>query len=94
MLSVSEAKEYLRIDNDEEDRIIASLIIAATEYVQNVMRRSFDEFDKVPESVNQAVLLTVATMYENRQGGKDGLDMGGLTDIIRRMTFAYRKEFF
>ena len=94
MISVSDAKEYLRIDTDDEDRLIASLIITATEFVQSVMRKTLDEFDKIPESVNQAVLFTIATLYENRQSCKDGLDMEDLTDIIKRMTFAYRKEFF
>ena len=94
MISVDTAKEYLRIDSDDEDKLIASLIISSTEFVQSIMRKNLDEFDKIPETVNQAILLCVATFYENRQGGKDGLNTAELIDLIKRMTFAYRREDF
>jgi len=94
LISVDTAKEYLRIDSDDEDKLIASLIISSTEFVQSIMRKNLDEFDKIPETVNQAILLCVATFYENRQGGKDGLNTAELIDLIKRMTFAYRREDF
>jgi len=94
LISVDTAKEYLRIDSDDEDKLIASLIISSTGFVQSIMRKNLDEFDKIPETVNQAILLCVATFYENRQGGKDGLNTAELIDLIKRMTFAYRQEDF
>jgi uncharacterized phage protein (predicted DNA packaging) len=94
MFELNEVKEYLRVDGDDENTLITSLIIMATELVEDVLRRKISEFDPIPETIRQAVLLTVATFYENRQGGKDGLNTADLIDLIRRLTFAYRKEAF
>ena len=94
MFELNDVKEYLRVDGDDENTLITSLIIMATELVEDVLRRKISEFDPIPETIRQAVLLTVATFYENRQGGKDGLNTADLIDLIRRLTFAYRKEAF
>lgn len=94
MLELDEVKQYLRIDGDEENTLVTSLILMATEMVEDVLRRKMSDFEVVPETVRQAVLLTVATLYENRQGGEGGLKVSELIDLIRRMTFAYRKEGF
>lgn len=94
MFELDEVKAYLRIDGDEENNLVTSLILMATELVEDILRRKLTEFETIPETVRQAVLLTVATLYENRQGGNDGLNTADLIDLIRRMTFAYRKESF
>lgn len=94
MFELDEVKEYLRVDGDDENSLITSLIIMATELVEDVLRRKITEFDPIPETIRQAVLLSVGTFYENRQGGKDGLNTADLIDLIRRLTFAYRKEAF
>ena len=94
MFELDEVKAYLRIDGDEENNLVTSLILMATELVEDILRRKLTEFETIPETVRQAVLLTVATFYENRQGGKDGLNTAELIDLIRRLTFAYRKEVF
>ncbi len=94
MFELDEVNEYLRIDGDEENNLVTSLILMATELVEDILRRKMTEFETIPETVRQAVLLTVATLYENRQGGKEGLNTADLIDLIRRMTFAYRKEAF
>jgi len=93
-ISLAEAKLFLRIDGDEEDNLVSSLIIMATELVEGILRRELSEFETVPETIRQSILLAVATFYENRQGGKDGLNSADLIDLIKRLTFAYRKECF
>lgn len=92
MIALSDVKLYLRVDGDEEDNLITSLITTGTEITENILRKRLEDFDDIPESVKQAILFAVATMYENRQGGKGGLDMATLIDVIKRMTFAYREE--
>ncbi len=94
MFELDEVKAYLRIDGDEENNLVTSLILMATELVEDILRRKLTEFETIPETVRQAVLLTVATFYENRQGGKEGINTAELIDLIRRLTFAYRKEKF
>lgn len=94
MISLNDAKLFLRIDGDEEDNLVSSLLIMSTELVEGILRRKLSDFETVPETIRQAVLLAVGTLYENRQGGKDGLNTADLIDLIKRLTFAYRKEAF
>lgn len=96
MLELAETKEFLRVDGDAEDILISSLIVTAKELVENVLRKKLDEFEQVPETVRQAMLIIVGTLYEERQitKSKEGLDIKETLDLVRRMLFAYRQERF
>lgn len=96
MLELAETKEFLRVDGDAEDMLISSLIVTAKELVENVLRKKLDEFEQVPETVRQAMLIIVGTLYEERQitKNKEGLDIKTTLDLVRRMLFAYRQEKF
>ena len=94
MITLQEAKEFLRVDGDDEENLIASLIVA--ELTEDVLRRPLAELEPLPETVRQAMLIVVATLYEERQISKDktGIDISETLDLVRRMLFAYRKERF
>lgn len=96
MLNLAETKEFLRLDGDDKDTLVSSLIVTAKDLTEDIMRRKLDEFEEVPETVRQAMLILVATLYEERQISKDksGLNLTETLDLIRRMVFAYRKELF
>ena len=96
MITLQEAKEFLRVDGDDEENLIASLIVAAQELTEDVLRRALAELEPLPETVRQAMLIVVATLYEERQISKDktGIDISETLDLVRRMLFAYRKERF
>jgi len=96
MLELKETKEFLRIDGDEDDAVIATLIVTAKELVEEVLRVKLSEFEQIPETVHQAMLILVGTLYEERQISKSkaGLDIKETLDLVRRMLFAYRKEAF
>lgn len=96
MLELKETKEFLRVDGCEEDILISSLIVTAQELVEEVIRKKLDEFDEVPETIRQAMLILVGTLYEERQISKsrDGVDIAETLDLVRRMLFAYRGEKF
>lgn len=96
MLTLKETKEFLRVDGDEEDRLISSLIVTAKELTEEVLRRPLSDFEEVPDTVHQAMLIVAATLYEERQVAKDksGVDINETLDLVRRMLFAYRKEAF
>ena len=96
MLTLQETKDFLRLDGDDEDALVSSLIVTATELTEGVLRRKLTEFKEVPETVHQAMLIVVATLYEERQVAKDksGVDIKETLDLVRRMLFAYRREVF
>ena len=96
MLTLQETKEFLRVDGDEEDTLISSLILTAKDLTEDVMRRKLTDFAELPETVRQAMLILVATLYEERQvsKGKTGVSVADTLDLVRRMLFAYRKGAF
>lgn len=96
MLTLQETKDFLRLDGDDEDALVSSLIVTAKELTEGVLRHKLTEFKEVPETVHQAMLIVVATLYEERQVAKDksGVDIKETLDLVRRMLFAYRREVF
>ncbi|MBJ8026215.1 head-tail connector protein, partial [Bacillus cereus] len=42
VLTVEEAKKYLRVDGDEEDDLITSFVIAAEIYIKNATSKNVD----------------------------------------------------
>ena len=96
MLTLQETKDFLRLDGDDEDALVSSLIVTAKELTEGVLRRKLTEFKEIPETGHQAMLIVVATLYEERQVAKDlsGVDIKETLDLVRRMLFAYRREAF
>jgi len=88
VLSLEEVKLYLRIDGDEEDTLIASFLDTAQELCEGILRFPLSEFEKLPETVKQALLYAVAAMYEKREGVGIKETLG----VLKRLLFAYRKE--
>ena len=68
VITLDEAKLYLRIDSDEEDTLITSFILTAEEICEEILRFPLSEFEDVPKLVKQAILYCVANMYEKREG--------------------------
>ena len=96
MLTLQETKDFLRLDGEDEDALVSSLIVTAKELVEDTLRYKLTEFEEIPETVHQAMLIVVGTLYEERQIAKDksGVDIKETLDLVRRMLFAYRKEAF
>ncbi|MBD5099817.1 MAG: phage gp6-like head-tail connector protein [Clostridiales bacterium] len=96
MIDLEKVKSFLRVDADDEDELIQSLITTASELTADILRRPLADFEPMPETIQQAICILVATLYEERQASKDktGLDMAQILDLIRRMLFAYRKDRF
>ena len=97
MLTLKEAKDFLRVDDDSEDALIASLITTAKVLTEDILRETLDLESDLPEPITQAMLIIVATLYEERQVSKDkkdGLTINETLDTVRRMLFSYRKECF
>ncbi|WP_338433271.1 head-tail connector protein [Clostridium tyrobutyricum] len=88
VISLEEAKLYLRVEGDEEDTLITDFITASEEICEGILRYSLSELDTVPDTVKQAVLFAVANMYEKREN----FEAKEVLDIMTRLLFSYRKE--
>ncbi len=83
-VTLEEVKLYLRLDGDEEDTLITSLIFTAQEICQDILRYPLSEFEEIPAVVRQALLYCVANMYEKREGTHSTLKNagGGLRETV------------
>ena len=63
ILELEEAKLWLRVDGDDEDALIETLIQASEEYLKNSVEA---EFDKNNQLAKLFCLVLCADWYENR----------------------------
>lgn len=64
ILTLDEVKAHLRIQHDEEDTLLNTLIAQAQAVAEDFCRVQF--FDPAPEPVRLAVMLMTSHYYENR----------------------------
>ena len=84
-VTLEEVKTYLRIDYEDEDVLLQTLIQAATELCADVVRIPAAELmEQVNPNLHTAVLYTVAYLYEHR----------ALTLTLRSLLFGVRREGF
>ena len=97
LLTLQEVKHFLRVDNDEDDALLSSLIKTAQVLTEDIIRCTLENYQVVPEPIKQAMLILIATLYEDRQvksDPKSGLSLGVTLDTVRKMLFSYRKDSF
>lgn len=70
IVTIEDAKLFLRVDAPDEDTLIASLIAAATEAVLAVAD-GFDPEGEPSPRVQLAILTHVAQAFGNREDGAD-----------------------
>ena len=85
LVSVDEVKTHLRIDQDEEDVYLESLIRQAA--AEDYCRVSFG--DDAPEPVRLAILLFVGFYYENRDV-PDRTTYGTMRIAFENLLYPYR----
>ncbi|RKM55417.1 phage gp6-like head-tail connector protein [Butyrivibrio sp. CB08] len=91
LVSVEEAKKYLRVDYDEEDQLIESLIKGAMEIVSAVSRLDVEAVNESEnEAIRTAVLYSTAYLYEHREEA----DHHELTLSLRALLSGNRKVDF
>ena len=89
-VTLEEMKNYLRVDYDEDDALIESIIGASERLCMDVARMdSLEEFSAV-ENARISVLYAAAYLYEHREEA----DHRALTLTLRALLFGARKEAF
>ena len=90
MITLEEAKSYLRVDFDDEDEMIESLIQSSIKHSMDVARvNSEEDLSKNPNG-KIAVLYMTAYLYEHREEA----DYFELNLTLRSLLFGMRKAEF
>ena len=71
VITLGEVKEYARIDIEEDDQLLETLIAAAEEYLKNATGKEYPEIDEngcwIPYELEKIYLqLLIAYWYEKR----------------------------
>jgi len=90
IISLEEAKLFLRVDSGEEDTLIVQFIITAEDICEGILRYPLSEFafKSTPETIKQAILYAVANMYEKREN----FNPREVLSLMSSLLFLYRKE--
>ena len=89
-VSLDEMKTYLRVDGDEEDALIASMIQSAEALCGDILRADSGKVLDESPAVKAAVMYTVAYLFENRENP----DLHQLILMLRAVLFGERKAVF
>ena len=88
MVTLQEVKQYLRVDFEDDDPLLLSLISTAKQLVMDVGRMDETQLAENEDVVRTAMLYTVSYLYENRNTA----DFSNLTLTLRAMLFAQRED--
>ena len=87
MITLKEAKNYLRVDYDEDDKLIQNLLVTSKQLVMDVGRMDEDAFIQNEDTVRTAMLFALGYLYENRSNP----DYQKLTLNLRSILFSQRE---
>lgn len=90
LVTLTEAKNYLRVDSSDDDEFIQTLILTAEQLVTDVSRLSTDYLVVQGDVVKIAELYAIAYLYEHREEA----DHKELLLTLRSLMFGVRREVF
>lgn len=81
IITLKEVKEYARIDIDEDDQLLETMIVSAEEYLRNATGKEYPETDEDGKKINYALekvylQMLIAYMYEQRSPVGSGKGAG------------------
>lgn len=80
MLTLQEVKDYLRVDFNEDDALISSLMTAADEYLKSSVGVGYDNTSERAKTLS---LIVISDLYDNR--GLNDANSGGIKPNVRRL---------
>ena len=87
MITLKEAKNYLRVDYEEDDKLIQNLLFTSKQLVMDVGRMDESALAENEDTVRTAMLFSLGYLYENRSNP----DYKKLTLNLRSILFAQRE---
>lgn len=92
IVSLSEAKDHLRVNQTTEDTLIQLYIDAASDYVREYLngeiKGELDSPVSTPAAIKAAALLLIGDLYENREAG--GVDEIKRNPAVGALLYPYR----
>ena len=90
MISLEEAKNYLRVDTADDDTLIQNILIAAEKLCMDILRTDEQSVLEAEPNAKVAVLYAAAYLYEHREEA----DHKTLTLSLRALLSGNRKAVF
>lgn len=90
MISLEEAKNYLRVDTADDDTLIQNILIAAEKLCMDILRTDEQSVLEAEPNAKVAVLYAAAYLYEHREEA----DHKALTLSLRALLSGNRKAVF
>lgn len=88
LVTLEEAKEYLKVEYEEEDTLLLTLIASAEQMCADILRREIQPEDSL---VKTAVFYAVGVMFENRGTNEETEQM---IPTLKNILSSSRKEEF
>lgn len=90
LVTLEEMKQYLRVEYEDDDSLIDSLLSSAEKTCMDIMRTDDADTLKSEPNAKAAVMYTVAYLYEHREEA----DHHALMLTLRSLLFGSRREGF
>lgn len=90
LVTLEEAKNYLRVDTVDDDRLIETILSAAHQMSMDILRTDDPAVLEQEADANVAVLYATAYLYEHREEA----DHKALVLSLRALLSGSRKEAF
>ena len=90
LVTIDEAKLFLRLDSSYEDTLIESLILTAENLCEDILRVTIAELEVIPETLKIAVLYGATYLYENRETA----NYADLIKTLASLLFGIRRDMF
>ena len=90
LVTIDEAKLFLRLDSSDEDTLIESLILTSENICEDILRCKFEELEIIPETLKIAILYGTTYLYENRENA----NYAELIKTLVSLLFGIRRDMF
>jgi len=90
LITLEEAKLYLRVDSNDEDALITGFIAGAEQLCMDTARVDSKTLESEAATTRIAVLYAIAYLYEHREEA----DYNELILTLRSLLFGVRQEVF